>query len=34
MQDELIRLWDELHVTLLLVTHSIEEALAIGERAW
>lgn len=32
MQDELLRLWSELHFTLLLVTHSIEEALAIGER--
>jgi NitT/TauT family transport system ATP-binding protein len=32
MQDELLRLWSELHFTLLLVTHSIEEALAVGER--
>jgi NitT/TauT family transport system ATP-binding protein len=32
MQDELLRLWDELRFTLLLVTHSIEEALAVGER--
>ncbi len=32
MQDELLRLWGELRFTLLLVTHSIEEALAVGER--
>jgi NitT/TauT family transport system ATP-binding protein len=32
MQDELLRLWSELAFTLVLVTHSIEEALAIGER--
>jgi NitT/TauT family transport system ATP-binding protein len=32
MQDELLRLWDELRFTLVLVTHSIEEALAVGER--
>jgi NitT/TauT family transport system ATP-binding protein len=32
MQDELLRLWSELRFTLLLVTHSIEEALAVGER--
>jgi len=32
MQDELMRLWDELRFTLVLVTHSIEEALAIGDR--
>jgi len=32
MQDELLRLWSELSFALLLVTHSIEEALAIGER--
>jgi NitT/TauT family transport system ATP-binding protein len=32
MQDELLRLWGELRFTLILVTHSIEEALAVGER--
>ncbi|HEY1797396.1 MAG TPA: ABC transporter ATP-binding protein [Stellaceae bacterium] len=32
MQDELLRLWNELRFTLIFVTHSIEEALAVGER--
>jgi NitT/TauT family transport system ATP-binding protein len=32
MQDELLRLWGELRFTLVLVTHSIEEALAVGDR--
>jgi NitT/TauT family transport system ATP-binding protein len=32
MQEELLRLWDEVNFTLLFVTHSIEEALIVGNR--
>jgi NitT/TauT family transport system ATP-binding protein len=32
MQDELLRLWEEVRFTLLFVTHSIEEALIVGNR--
>jgi NitT/TauT family transport system ATP-binding protein len=32
MQEELLQLWDEVRFTLLFVTHSIEEALVIGNR--
>ena len=32
MQDELLRLWDDTRVTLLFVTHSISEAIKIGNR--
>jgi NitT/TauT family transport system ATP-binding protein len=32
MQEELLKLWDEVRFTLLFVTHSIEEALIIGNR--
>ena len=32
MQEELLRLWDDLRFTLLFVTHSIEEALVVGNR--
>ncbi len=32
MQDELLRLWDDLGFTLLFVTHSIEEAVLLGSR--
>ncbi len=32
MQEELVRLWDETRFTLLFVTHSIEEALIVGNR--
>lgn len=32
MQDELLQLWDEARVTLMFVTHSIEEALVVGNR--
>jgi NitT/TauT family transport system ATP-binding protein len=32
MQEELTRLWDEAPFTLLFVTHSIEEALVVGNR--
>jgi NitT/TauT family transport system ATP-binding protein len=32
MQEELLALWDEFRVTLVFVTHSIEEALVIGNR--
>jgi NitT/TauT family transport system ATP-binding protein len=32
MQEELLRLWDEVRFTLLFVTHSIEEALVVGSR--
>ncbi|VTU20234.1 ABC transporter ATP-binding protein [Variovorax sp. PBL-E5] len=32
MQDELLALWDEVRFTLLFVTHSIEEALLVGNR--
>ncbi len=32
MQEELLGLWDEMRFTLLFVTHSIEEALVVGNR--
>jgi len=32
MQDELLELWDELRMTILFVTHSIEEAIILGSR--
>jgi NitT/TauT family transport system ATP-binding protein len=32
MQEELLRLWEEASFTLLFVTHSIEEALIVGNR--
>jgi NitT/TauT family transport system ATP-binding protein len=32
MQQELLSLWDQLHFTVLFVTHSIEEAILIGSR--
>ena len=32
MQDELLRLWDDTRVTVMFVTHSIEEAVKIGTR--
>ena len=32
MQDELLRLWDDVRFTVLFVTHSIEEALILGTR--
>ncbi len=32
MQDELLRLWDDTHFTVLFVTHSINEAIKIGNR--
>ena len=32
MQEELLSLWDEVRFTLLFVTHSIEEALVVGNR--
>jgi len=32
MQDELLSLWDEFHFTLMFVTHSIEEAVRLGQR--
>ena len=32
MQDELLQLWDEVRFTLIFVTHSIEEALVVGNR--
>ncbi len=32
MQEELLALWEDVHFTLLFVTHSIEEALVIGSR--
>lgn len=32
MQDELISLWEDTHFTVLFVTHSIEEAVKIGNR--
>ncbi|MGJ4860085.1 ABC transporter ATP-binding protein [Labrys sp. La1] len=32
MQEELLQLWDEVRFTLLFVTHSIEEALVVGNR--
>ena len=32
MQEELLRLWDDVRFTMLFVTHSIEEALIVGSR--
>jgi len=32
MQEELLQLWDEVRFTLVFVTHSIEEALVVGNR--
>ncbi len=32
MQDELLRLWDDIRFTVLFVTHSIEEAMIVGTR--
>lgn len=32
MQEELIRLWDDIRFTVLFVTHSIEEAIIVGNR--
>jgi len=32
MQEELLGLWDEFRFTLIFVTHSIEEALVVGNR--
>ena len=32
MQDELLRLWDDVRFTVLFVTHSIEEAIVVGSR--
>jgi NitT/TauT family transport system ATP-binding protein len=32
MQQELLSLWDQLHFTVLFVTHSIEEAILVGSR--
>jgi NitT/TauT family transport system ATP-binding protein len=32
MQDELLQLWDDIRFTMLFVTHSIEEAIIVGNR--
>jgi len=32
MQQELLDLWDQLHFTVLFVTHSIQEAILVGSR--
>jgi NitT/TauT family transport system ATP-binding protein len=32
MQDELLQLWDDTHFTVLFVTHSIPEAVLLGNR--
>lgn len=32
MQEDLLKLWDQLHFTVLFVTHSIEEAILVGSR--
>jgi sulfonate transport system ATP-binding protein len=32
MQDELLRLWEEVRFTMLFVTHAIEEAIRLGDR--
>ncbi len=34
MQHELLRLWDDLHFTLVFVTHGIEEAILVGDRVF
>src|SRR6185436_3831748 len=32
LQEELLRLWSESHKTVLFITHSIDEALVLGDR--
>jgi NitT/TauT family transport system ATP-binding protein len=32
LQDELLRIWEEVRRTMVFITHSIEEAIAIGDR--
>lgn len=32
MQDELLQLWDDTHFTVIFVTHSIPEAVRVGNR--
>jgi NitT/TauT family transport system ATP-binding protein len=32
MQEELLQLWNDTHITILFVTHSIEEAIRVGSR--
>jgi NitT/TauT family transport system ATP-binding protein len=32
MQEELLQLWDDIRFTVLFVTHSIEEAIIVGNR--
>jgi NitT/TauT family transport system ATP-binding protein len=32
MQEELLKLWDDIHFTMLFITHSIEEAITVGNR--
>ena len=32
LQDELLRIWQQVHRTMVFITHSIEEAIALGDR--
>ena len=32
LQDELLRIWDETHKTVVFITHSVDEALTLGDR--
>jgi NitT/TauT family transport system ATP-binding protein len=32
LQEELVRIWEQSHVTVLFVTHSVDEAVFLGDR--